>query len=442
MSCYRWIISGMVLGWLILLPIPSLGLTMEEEIKLLKARIELLEKKLVEKETGEPVVEERVQYLEREVDRLGYRQYPAQLLETISSVEAGGDLTLIMQRTENNTGRKNKGDLSTSADLNLGLPVGPYGNLFFRADVGQGEGVAKWLPNTFSGPNSDLEFDDARFQWVEAWFGTTYPWPSIYDQRFSFNMGKMDPTAFFDTNRLANTETDQFMADLFVNNLGIDWGGDDNGYGFGSRLAYRFTSIYQKGLTVEGSLGYFDSDGDFSDTFREPFVIAELDINRRYYGLEGNYRLYAWQNNREHSVWKNPDGNGKHNKGFGFSIDQGISSNLALFARYGYQDPQVSQFDQVITLGSRVIGNRWHRAKDHLGFAYGLSRISKDYKKHSLDVDGYKADKNEHYFELYYRYNLWGDVAITPDIQYVLNPGGDGDKDGLWILGLKLQVNF
>ena len=49
MSCYRWIISGMVLGWLILLPIPSLGLTMEEEIKLLKARIELLEKKLVEK---------------------------------------------------------------------------------------------------------------------------------------------------------------------------------------------------------------------------------------------------------------------------------------------------------------------------------------------------------------------------------------------------------
>ena len=444
MFCSRWIINGMLLSWLVLLPVFSYGQTMEEEIKILKDRIELLEKKMAEKELEqplpmEPALEERIFSLEREVDRLGYS---AELLETLSSIEAGGDLTLIMQQAERNKRGKDKGDLSTSADLELRLPVGPFGILFTRANVGQGEGVAKWLPNNFSGPNADLEFDDSRFQWVEAWFGTTFPWPSIKDQRFSTNVGKMDPTAFFDTNRLANAETDQFIADLFVNNLGIDWGGDDNGYGFGSRLAHRFTSINQKGLTVEGSLGYFDGDGDFSDTFRDPFLIAELSVNRSYNGLEGNYHFYAWQNDQNHTEWKNYNGNGKRNRGFGFSIDQDISSNLAFFTRYGYQDPDVSKFDQVITMGGRIVGNHWRRARDHLGVAYGMSHISKDYKKHSLEIDGYKADENEHYFEFYYRYNIWGDVAVTPDIQYVINPGGGEDGDGPWIFGLRLQVNF
>lgn len=443
----RSVICLTLISLLLLLPAHSQGTEVVEEIMKLKARIELLEKKLAEKETREAspeegALEERVEYLERETERLGYRKYPVGFFEALSGIETGGDLTLILQRTGNNTGRKDREDLSTSADLNLGLPAGPYGKLFFRANVGQGEGVAKFLPSTFSGPNSDLEFDDPRFQWVEAWLGATYPWPSIYDQRITFNIGKMDPTAFFDTNRLANTETDQFMADLFVNNLGIGWGGDDNGYGFGGRVAYRFTSIYQKGLTIEGSLGYFDSDGDFSGTFRKPFLITELDINRRYYGLDGNYRFYLWQNNRDHIEWRNPEGGGKQNQGFGFSMDQDLSNNLALFARYGYQDPEVSQFDQVITLGGRIIGNPWRRAKDYLGFAYGLSLVSKDYQKHSPKIDGYRADKHEHYFEVYYKYNLFGNLSLTPDLQYVINPGGDDDKDGLWVFGLRLQVNF
>ena len=48
------------------------------------------------------------------------------------------------------------------------------------------------------------------------------------------------------------------MADIFVNNLAVETGGDGNGYGPGVAVGYRFTSIYNKGLNVKGSIGLFE----------------------------------------------------------------------------------------------------------------------------------------------------------------------------------------
>ncbi|OGH60723.1 MAG: hypothetical protein A3G34_11430 [Candidatus Lindowbacteria bacterium RIFCSPLOWO2_12_FULL_62_27] len=340
----------------------------------------------------------------------------------------GAGLTLIGQATGENPAVKDRTEASLSSDLRMSFPVGPYGTMLLRHHTGQGAGIAPRLPTMFAGPNADLEFNAAQPNLVEAWYGMTLPWPNIRDPRITFNIGKLDPTGFFDANRFANNEAEQFMATPFVNNPAIEFGGDANGYGFGGRIAYQFMSVYQKGLTIVGSYGYFDAAGDFAESFRKPFHMAEMAVSRKNYGFERNVRTYAWMNRKDHARWATPAGDPKHNRGFGLSWDEDVSTNLGMFLRYGHQDPDVAKFDHSLTLGLRVIGNAWRRSRDHVGFGYGVNRISDDYKRVSTGTDGYPADTNEHTFEAYYKWYVLGSFYLTPDVQYVLNPGGTTTK--------------
>ncbi|MEK7850528.1 MAG: carbohydrate porin, partial [Deltaproteobacteria bacterium] len=332
-------------------------------------------------------------------------------------------------------------DGSYSGDLFLTIPVGPRGNIYMRGGVGEGEVIAGDLPPTFSGPNADLGFNEPKFTLVEAWYWTSFPIPDLRDQRLELTIGKVDPAGIFDANAMANSETDQFIADTFVNNLAIEFEGD----GAGVALGYRFTSIYSTGMEVVGRVGLFEGDisgeGTFSRVFDRPFVIGELDIKTSYYGLGGNYRIYGWVNQNSHSTWDGSDDD-ETNQGFGLSLDQRVSNDVTLFARYGIQDEDVSNFGQVVTVGGQIIGNGWRRGNDAIGIAYGLSKTSDKYEDVSLATDGYEANGDEHYIEAYYKYYANANLTISPDLQYVVNPGGDEEKDAILIYGARMQLTF
>lgn len=433
---------------LLLLPCQSFA-GMEDELRELKERLLALEKKQMEMEKTHKEMEtglkDELAELRVDVDRVDYRSARIKALDQkVGAFTIGGDLTFFMQGFTSN--RDSKTDGSFSGDLFLTIPAGPYGNVFLRGDVGEGKGIAGSLPPTYSGPNADLEFNEPKFTLAEAWYRTSFPIPDVKDQRIELTLGKLDPTAIFDANAVANSETSQFVADLFVNNLALEFAGDDNGYGPGAALGYRFTSPYQKGLEVWGRVGLFEGDrsgeGTFSRVFDNPFVIAELDIATSYYGLGGNYRIYGWKNQNKHTAWDDPADNDKSNQGFGLSVDQKVSDDVTLFARYGMQDEEVSKFDHVFTVGGQIVGNAWKRANDVVGVAYGLSRTSGKYKDNSLAVDGYNARGDEHYLEAYYKYWANKNLSISPDIQYIMNPGGNKDEDDIFLFGVRMQLVF
>ncbi|MBI5286595.1 MAG: carbohydrate porin [Deltaproteobacteria bacterium] len=300
-----------------------------------------------------------------------------------------------------------------------------------------------WNYRGQAGPNADLEFNEAKFELVEAWYWTEFPIPDIRDRKLELTIGKMDPTALFDTNTVANSETNQFMANIFVNNLALEFGGDENGYGPGVSLAYRFTPIYKKGLKVVGRVGLFEGDGDFKGVFDRPFLIAELDIWRSYYGLNGNYRFYGWVNKTRHTDLLDSTRDNLSNYGFGLSIDQQVTSDISLFARYGIQDEDVSRFDKVFTVGGQIVGNSWRRANDVLGIAYGASHVSDQFQEAPLGLYGYVADADfEHYIEAYYKYWANKNLSISPDVQFIMKPGGDEGKDNIFIYGVRMQMTF
>lgn len=438
---------------------------LRQEIELLKERVRVLEEALHRQGQGEGAGREvatsaqtgavdeesmgdRVDALADEVDRLGYAQREgASVVESLDGISVSGAVTTFVQGVgggrSDGFGEGKATDASFSGDLAVEVPLGTYGEAYARTLVGQGRGVVGALPPVFSGPNADLERHDDGASIVELWYHTELPFPTVIDKRVGITVGKMDPRRYFDANDVANNQRQQFMADTFVNNLAVEWGGDDNGYGLGARLGYRFTSIYNQNLKVEAQVGVFEVGGDPLESFGGPFVIGELDVSRRSYGLTRNYRLYAWTNMTDHLDYENISTNQqKKNWGLGISYDHQLSGDLTLFGRYGFQDPAVNRFDHVATLGARIVGNRWSRGGDILGLAAGFARASRSYGRVSRDLDGVDVSGGETFVEAYYSYFLERHLRLSPDIQYIRRPGGIGEADDHFVFALRTQIDF
>lgn len=425
---------------------------MKKELELLKRRVQQLEEDLnarqqkKEESAATSPLTDRVQSLEEEVDRLGYSQrVGASILKALEGVKLNGGATTIAQGLVGNDhtlGRGDKAEINFSGALSVTVPIGTYGRAFARTLVGQGKGIAEALPPVFSGPNADLKVDEDNVKLVELWYEATIPYPTLLDRRIRIAFGKMDPTGFFDHNNVANDETQQFLANIFVNNLTINFGGDKNGYGLGGRLAWRFTSISEKALTVEGKLGLFEVGGDFADTFDGPFLIGELDVSRRNYGLMSNYRFYTWTNQGDHLDFGHLTDKRAGNWGGGLSFDQQVSGDCTVFTRYGWQDPAVANFDHMISVGGQLVGNLWKRGGDIVGLAAGFTHASDSFGHVSKTLDGFTVSGGETYLEAYYNTFVERGVRVSPDVQYVIRPGGIRKVNDVLLYAVRLQLNF
>jgi len=50
-----------------------------------------------------------------------------------------------------------------------------------------------------------------------------FAWEVPLGEELVVTLGKLDPTAFFDADELANDECTQFLADMFVNTPALPW---------------------------------------------------------------------------------------------------------------------------------------------------------------------------------------------------------------------------
>ncbi len=442
----NWLASGgvgllaMVLvggGWGVGLAADEVG-DLKKDIEDLRARLEQIEKK------GGGGGEE--------LDGAGHKLHP---VHSLSRAKLSGGVTGIYQKSIGNDqafgGNGSEGQMS--ADLFLEAPIGESGLFLLRLDIEQGAGLTSFPPvftnpdgNT-TGPNNDVEtfnnteslnLNEARYE------------HRLLGDRLKITFGHIDLTSYFDENNYANKETFQYIAQHFNNNIAIDWGGSVNFFGPGFIL----NAYPTEALAV--TLGWFEGDGNYEKFFDDPFLAGELTFKAHWGGREGNYRLYAWERQTPHcrssstpEAFLNCDLidpadqvrlKGR-NAGFGLSLDQQISQTVGIWARLGYQDPDVAQFDKTFSAGAVTSASAIGRADDVLGVAYGIVIPGSSYKS----VTGYT--NKEHYAEVYYKIVVTGDGSttgfhVTPDVQYVANPAGNGVVDPVIVYGLRTQIHF
>ena len=382
-------------------------------------------------------------------------QKQARTIAALEGITASLGLVMVGQNASQDSTASGNGEshLNYRADVVITLPGGEIGrakgSLFGQFRLGQGGGMLD-LKDSFTSPNATTfqlsgPPSDSTAELAQAWYQLDVPIGGVDgvqepNQSVVVNVGKMDPFLFFDQNVAADDETTRFINTAFVHNPLLDAGGDvgvDN-YGFtpGVRLAYRNETGSPESWGA--SVGVFAAgDGAaFNDSFRAPFVIVQLETSRRYFGgLAGNYRLYGWSNGQASEF--NDGLIGEGHTGWGVSADQRVGDAITLFGRYGASTKGTVKFDRALTLGAEFGGTYWSRSADTVGVAVGWLAPSDEYKAANPG-----RDKAEELVELFYRWRLNPQLALTPDLQWVRHPAGDGSAKTMWYAGVRAAVNF
>lgn len=162
----------------------------------------------------------------------------------------------------------------------------------------------------------------------------------------------------------------------------------------------------------------FDSVYDDSDFFKWVEIGLTPAQEKAYVD---NLHLTAWH--IDERVNGTPDG-----WGLNLSWQQWIDDTYLPFFRYGYTEDSGSLMEQSAAMGVGIQPVP-QRGVIGAGFHWG--------QPNPVSFEG--AD-DQYTYEVFWRYQLTRELAVTPSIQYLQDPALNPDEDNQWVLGLRARV--
>jgi high affinity Mn2+ porin len=141
--------------------------------------------------------------------------------------------------------------------------------------------------------------------------------------------------------------------------------------------------------------------------------------------------------------------------GFGINAELTHKDAFGLFGRYGFNDGQnetwaFTEIDEAISLGIHFFGSKWKRNNDFAGLAFVANGLSESHQKYQqLGGNGFMiGDGNLNYgkesiLEAFYSYNIDNTAfTISPDFQYIVNPGYNKDRGPVCVWAIRVHTEF
>ena len=188
---------------------------------------------------------------------------------------------------------------------------------------------------------------------------------------------------------------------------------------------------FDHGLAACAELGYTEQNTDYAGVYKfgvnaDPNVIYYNPATGQEY--RGDFNTYQ---TFEKTVYHPLDASGKLN------TDKGLDLLLELVEEPGDRNPL--EFE--VTSGGRYTGLIPGRDKDKIGFGVIYSKNGSAYSQASQAAGGPSLG-GETTLELDYQWNPIGWLSLQADAQYIINPGGDSDRDDILVLGFRTVVEF
>lgn len=342
--------------------------------------------------------------------------------------------------------------ITGSADLELTLDLEAMGVLdggvvYAYAESGWKEGIGADRVGSYFAVNEDA-IGDQPIRLIELWYEQ-----SFFDNKARLRVGKLDLTVDFDTNAYANEEAGQFLNAALVNMGNIPF----PDYGLGVQLIVSPADWLYFGLAAADAHADGNQTG-LNTTFHGPadfFGILEfgfLPVWQTSRGpLPGGYRFGIWYDPQSKEKVFNDRGGRRRRTptrrddvGFYTSMDQMIykenpsddldQQGLGMFFRYGYAHDGVNEIEHFWSLGAQYRGLIPTRDDDVLGFGFAQGIVG-DRRR------AYVGGSRESVYELYYRIEVFPWLQISPDVQYIVNPGTEGGRNAL-VAGCRVQMCF
>jgi len=421
--------------------------TILKEIRSLKERIEELEQKLEEQES---LAKRQVAKTEKNIEE----KISESLEERFGTLEIHGGAILYYQSSQTDELDGAKADSPSgagfTADLELtwkpALPLMEGGQFYARIHAGDGTGADRGgqpnnpvnvlLANLNTIADDNTDGNDTSLNLLDAFYTHDF-----FDKALSVTGGKAKNLLFLDGNAFANNDKQQFVGKPFVNNSVLDseseytplLGGE---FKPSELLAFSVVGTSTSRPNVEGTPLENTAKSKYDNVFSTLFLGSQLTVSPKFGEREGNYRFYGWYAGYNHSKLdsnRNPIA-GQKNKGWGLGIsaDQQITPMIGLFGRFGWNNDDVYVVQWEASGGVNLKGLIPSRDEDNLGLGFAALAPG----------DRYAQNDPEYHLELYYRIAVAENLAFSPDLQYVWNPGGDSENDGIWAGMVRGEFNF
>lgn len=140
--------------------------------------------------------------------------------------------------------------------------------------------------------------------------------------------------------------------------------------------------------------------------------------------------------------------------GMGASIEYEWSADATLFARLSANDGRsetyaFTEIDRSIAIGLTVAGSAWQRGTDRVGVALVGNGLSADHRNYLAagGVGYFLGDGNLRYrpeliAESFYRWQLHRQLAASLNLQWIRNPGYNGERGPVRVIGMRLHADF
>ena len=237
--------------------------------------------------------------------------------------------------------------------------------------------------------------------------------------------GYVDVTDYLDVYMLASPWTGFFNFAFSTGSASIPVPNEGLGLGLGGYLNENFYII--GGFADSNSDPHKPTDG-FETFFddREYFKHLEFGWNSsRETAFMNNIHLTLWHAD-ERLAAATPDGWGAN-----ISWSRSINDHWMPFVRAGYADDGGALLEKTISAG---FGYQTVTGGNQLGIAFNWGEPME-----STWGPGLKDQKT---LELFYRIQLFRELAITPDLQYIRNPALNPNQNTLWVFGLRARLAF
>ena len=327
-------------------------------------------------------------------------------------------------------------------------PMGLWkgGTFYTYAESGWGDGIDDKIGDLF-GVNGDAA-GDLSIRVRELWYEQTF-----LDNKVRVKFGKYDPAADVDTNAYANYEVTQFLNSGLINTANIPF----PDYGVGGvvslqptdwvYLTFAMADAQANGNQTGLNTAFHDQAYFFYDTELGFMPVWQTARGK----LPGGYRFGLWCDPQPKEEFFDDLGGRRRtiptrtgDTGFYFNMDQmvfkenpgndGDLQGLGVFFRYGYAHEDVNEIENFWSAGGQYQGLIPTRDNDVLGFGFAQGILSRQ-------LNALTGLDRESVYELYYRIEVFPWCHISPDLQYIANPGGGGSRDA-FVAGLRIQVMF
>jgi len=287
-------------------------------------------------------------------------------------------------------------------------------------------------------------------------------------KRLEVTAGKFAVSDLFDLNRYANSTRLEFLNWGLFQNTAWDFAADTRGYTNGVAIGW-VTPLWT--LRVGSFQMPREANGNKFDAALDKARGDNAELSLAILPRDGVVRLLGYINHarmgdyREALARAHPgtapnivadDQPGRVKRGVGVNVEQPIADggDTGLFARWGWNDGRTESFaftevEGHFSTGVQVAGTHWMRAEDRAAVAFLRHTIHTPHRAYLsrggtgfLLGDGALDYGPENVVEGYYRAQVGPYLEISPDLQYISDPGYNRDRGPAHVASVRVNIRY